>query len=356
MPPPGAVLVIGDSHASFATGLHGLAPLFPAPAPAALHGLRAARLGPFLAHSLTTPRHPVRRLIRAAARSAAPHDPILLCFGEIDCRCHLVPIAQRSRRTIERVAADTALAYARSAAALLPKRPLAFLAATPTPAAPVPNPDFPTRGTLPQRRRATRAFNRALRRAAAGLGAAFIDLGPDVADARGNHRPRFFQDEIHLGPGALPLLAERLIALRWTADPAALRAAARALARIPAPPNSAAPTTTAEPDVDALLDRAALECRAKGARRIALIGAGRHTRRIGLTPFTRRGLRVVALLDDAPQRRRLLGLPVRSLESPGANFDAVVVSSDAHEDALAARARRSLPSSVHIVRIYRWAA
>lgn len=215
----GVVHVIGDSHASFATGLHGLAPLFPARAPAAVPGLRAARLGPFLAHSLTAPRHPVRRLIRAALRDAAPRDPVLLCFGEIDCRCHLVPVAQRSRRAIERIAAETARAYARSAPTLLPGRPLAFLAATPTPSNPVPNPDFPTRGTLPQRRRATRAFNRALRRAAAEL-----------------------------------------------------------------------------------------------------------------------------------------GLPVRPLDNPGDDFDAAVVSSDAHEDALALRARRTLPGRVPVVRIYRWAA
>jgi len=88
----------------------------------------------------------------------------------------------------------------------------------------------------------------------------------------------------------------------------------------------------------ALIDRAALECAALGCTRIALFGAGSHTRSIGTAPFERRGLDVVAILDDQPAVVELFGLPVITPQDASSlDIDAVVVSSDAHEPALLER-------------------
>jgi hypothetical protein len=113
------------------------------------------------------------------------------------------------------------------------------------------------------------------------------------------------------------------------------------------------PSALPEPVRLALVERAALKCVVAGYRRIALFGAGRHTRRVGLEPWTRKGLEVVAILDENPAQRVLLGRPVLRPSDVDDGIDAVVLSSDGHERELAAAARRA-PGLAHtpIVRLY----
>jgi hypothetical protein len=74
---------------------------------------------------------------------------------------------------------------------------------------------------------------------------------------------------------------------------------------------------------------------------------------MGLGPFERAGVRVVKILDDAPKGEKLLGVPLVQTASAGADFDAVVISSDLHEDAMADLARAVFePRGVPVVRIY----
>jgi hypothetical protein len=114
-------------------------------------------------------------------------------------------------------------------------------------------------------------------------------------------------------------------------------------------PSSALDAPTARNRVDA----AAADCARRGRRRIALFGAGRHTRRLGLAPWESHGIRVVAILDDQPPCPELLGVPVRRPHELDEPVDAVVVSSDACEDALAGRARQTLGArGVPVVTIY----
>lgn len=362
------ILAIGDSHASLFSGQPGLSEIGPRPRAGALPGIRSARLGPYLAHSVAQPRHAVRRLLHESLRAARSGDALLLVFGEIDCRCHVVPRAALSRRTIERTAAETAARYVRAARTLAgTDRTLGFWGVPPPCVEAAFNPEFPTRGTFAQRLRAARAFNRALSREAKIVGAAVFDVFDEVATARGRPRARFFLDEVHLGPASLPPAVERLIEAGWVRDPAPLRSAAAAVARIlprPVsrpidPPGPRRPSHLGTPEAltRALVDRAALECVSLGARRIALFGAGRHTRRIGTAPYLARGLKVAAILDDAPPCERLFGAPVLRPDSPAWRADAVVISSDSSEEKLAQRARRfAARRGVPVVRIYGGAA
>jgi hypothetical protein len=90
----------------------------------------------------------------------------------------------------------------------------------------------------------------------------------------------------------------------------------------------------------------------RGASTIAIMGAGQHTRRIGLEGFQRHGLSVAAILDDNPREQSLLGVPVL-MTSRAPRVDAIVISSDAHEDALTNRIQQEpVLRGVAIVRIY----
>lgn len=92
-------------------------------------------------------------------------------------------------------------------------------------------------------------------------------------------------------------------------------------------------------------------CAARGYRRIALYGAGRHTAPITREPWLSRGVLVVAILDDAPKVDAINAVRVCTPSHLRERVDAIVVSSDAHEDAIARRAAESLPG-VPVVRIY----
>lgn len=102
-----------------------------------------------------------------------------------------------------------------------------------------------------------------------------------------------------------------------------------------------------------LIDAVALRCAAAGRRRIALYGAGRHTAAFVRQPWSWRGLTVVAILDDRPAVASMSGVPVVRPSELAEPVDAVVVSSDAFEGAIAAAAEATfLPRGIPVYRLY----
>jgi ubiquinone/menaquinone biosynthesis C-methylase UbiE len=102
-----------------------------------------------------------------------------------------------------------------------------------------------------------------------------------------------------------------------------------------------------------LIQSVAARCDAAGWRRIALYGAGRHTAPIVRQPWRWHDVSVACVLDDAPKATHLGGVPILRPADAPTDLDAVVVSSDAHEDAIYARARAVFgPRGVPVLRIY----
>lgn len=103
----------------------------------------------------------------------------------------------------------------------------------------------------------------------------------------------------------------------------------------------------------ALVAAAAMRCAESGWNRIAIYGAGRHTATITRQPWAWHGVRVVAILDDAPKTEAIDGVPVVRPDELRGPIDAVVVSSDAFEAAIYERASaRFGPLGVPVLRIY----
>lgn len=104
-----------------------------------------------------------------------------------------------------------------------------------------------------------------------------------------------------------------------------------------------------------LVELTAQVCAARGLRRIALYGAGRHTESILPGPWPAAGVQVVAVLDDhAPANRAsIAGVPIVRPEALPVPVDAVVVSSDRFEEAIAARAAAFFaPRGVPVLKLY----
>jgi predicted SAM-dependent methyltransferase len=129
----------------------------------------------------------------------------------------------------------------------------------------------------------------------------------------------------------------------------------------PTPLQTPAPVRPAQageapPDPAAGLKRRLVEltadlCAARGYRRIALYGAGQHTAPIVREPWLARGVLVVAILDDAPRVESISGVRVCTPSHLRERVDAIVVSSDAHEQVIASRAAAAFPSTP-VLRIY----
>lgn len=105
------------------------------------------------------------------------------------------------------------------------------------------------------------------------------------------------------------------------------------------PPQSISIPQTSPPETDNYICpagrrvlHAVNQLRRNGASRIALYGAGRHTRRLG--PILKRESPIVAILDDHANTLNdsIFGLPVlHPRDRHGAGIDAVIISSDEHE-------------------------
>lgn len=104
-----------------------------------------------------------------------------------------------------------------------------------------------------------------------------------------------------------------------------------------------------------LLDRTAAWLAARGCTRIALFGAGRHTRPLVRQPWLTHGIRVVAIIDDRPPAPVLAGIPLLTPQSvtKSLRIDAILISSECYEAPMYERALATLGHlGVPILRLY----
>ena len=104
-----------------------------------------------------------------------------------------------------------------------------------------------------------------------------------------------------------------------------------------------------------LLDRTAALLAAQGVSRIALFGAGRHTRPLVRQPWLTHGLRVAAIIDDRPSTPALAGIPVLTPQQITRELDlhAIIISSECYEAPMYERAKATLSHlNIPILRLY----
>lgn len=99
----------------------------------------------------------------------------------------------------------------------------------------------------------------------------------------------------------------------------------------------------------AMIERTLRDAARRGLRRIGVFPAGRHTARMTADMFTDCGVHLVAVLDDARQGR-MLDLDIKPTRE-AQNLDAVLISSDGAERALANQAR-GWAGTAEILRVY----
>ncbi len=209
---PETVLVaVGDSHAKFWSGRDAVFE------PDRLPGILTRHVGPALAWTLIEPRSKTRggaatRAVLRDLRAQRFGGWVLLCFGEIDLRAHVLKEAGDLAANLAALAARY-LAFVREAQRIHPRIALWGPGAS-QPEGSADNPQFPAVGSEAERNAATRLFTQILTEAAREPGVPVLSLFPLLVDEHGRSRREFLYDGCHLSqrlmPAAQHLLTEIL--------------------------------------------------------------------------------------------------------------------------------------------------
>ncbi|HTJ78604.1 MAG TPA: hypothetical protein VL357_06370 [Rariglobus sp.] len=217
------VYCIGDSHVCFFSGRNVIHRDWPNESDDQLPWFKTYRLGSALAYNL--PRHGTKtrgreRLFEVLDTKVPPGARVLLSFGEIDCRAHLIKQAQLKGVSIETVVElclDEYFKVVREVVArgfqvivynVVPSRQSTVGGGALKDADP-----FVTTGTWRERNRAARLFNESARRRCADCGGRFLENFSHLIDERGKTIQWYFWDSIHLSQRAMPATLEAFRAL-----------------------------------------------------------------------------------------------------------------------------------------------
>jgi len=207
------LVCVGDSHASFFSGVDKIQPVFPEQSHDRIHGLESVRLGAVLAYSLHregTQEQGREKLFAKLKSLDCNENAILFCFGEIDCRYHLLKQAETRSIPVISVVEDCIEKYFR---VIMEIKAMGFQVvvwnAIPTTHDNF-NVEYPNYGTHEQRNDCTRLFNQILQKYCEKAGIVFIDIFDKLVDKSNRTKGYFLFDRVHLGQLAMPYFIEKI--------------------------------------------------------------------------------------------------------------------------------------------------
>ena len=208
------VCVIGDSHSWAFAGVSSHPKFFEYGEPVVSRNrvFQVNHMGPWLAWALGEEARAQEVIdtiqcridCRLEGSDVSSFEYIVLSFGEIDCRCHVVPrIAEKSNclSSLDELSVGESILgrYTQFAAKLRGRFDIpVILHSAPLPTGgPIYNPEFPARGSFKDRFVIGRAFNDLMKLYCKRLGLGFIDITKDLLKG---HRTRvsLYADNIHL--------------------------------------------------------------------------------------------------------------------------------------------------------------
>lgn len=215
------IYCLGDSHVCLFSGQDAIQPGWPTRSEDLLPFFVTCHLGGVLAFNLprTGTTSQGRENLFAALQETVPAgSTVLLSFGEIDCRAHVLKQAANRSVPLETVVAECLENYfqvVREVQAL--GFPVIVYNAVPS-AIPrarkaTNDDDYIAIGSLPERNAAIREFNAGAKRRCAECGAKFLETAPAFVTAEGKAVSWYFFDAIHLSQRALPETLRALAAL-----------------------------------------------------------------------------------------------------------------------------------------------
>lgn len=205
------IICVGDSHAAFFSGAHCFQFLWPEPSPQLWPHVSGFYIASALAYSLnkrgSTEQGLEKLEIFLRGKTLVKGSTLMLSFGEIDLRNHVIAQAREQNRPAEAVVADCVSAY-RHAVELALAAGFRTMIWAPPPSRPDEGPYphmFPTVGTEVERNAATRSMIDALRATMIPLGVPVISIFDEIVGPDLRSDGRYFMDSCHLNTAATPL-------------------------------------------------------------------------------------------------------------------------------------------------------
>ncbi|MDQ7025246.1 MAG: SGNH/GDSL hydrolase family protein [Anaerolineae bacterium] len=172
------------------------------------------RLGPVLAYNLCqsgTSTLGREKLFEVLEQVVPLGSRVLLVFGEIDCRAHLIRQSQQQNKPIEAIVKHCVDRYFSVA---LEIRDLGYQVmiwnAPPTTMTDISSEVFPTVGSPQERNHVTRLFNQVLDKHCIANDIPFISIFDQIVDEDNQTDMSYLMDIVHLSQRAMPLAIEEL--------------------------------------------------------------------------------------------------------------------------------------------------
>ena len=203
------IYVIGDSHASLYSGKDRIIPKWPEEpfVRGLLPFFQPIRLGPVLAYNLCEHGKPSlgRERLFLALACIPPSSRVLLCFGEIDCRAHILRHAERRKRPIGQVIEECIARYF-GVVLEVQRKGFEVGVSSVAPSAPdgvASNPEYPHYGGSDERNAVTEQFNCLLEAQCADNAIFFLNVTRHLLDGNGRPLQEYFLDGVHLSQRSL---------------------------------------------------------------------------------------------------------------------------------------------------------
>ncbi len=202
---------IGDSHVNFFSGVDHMQNSWPSPSWSENPTFRTYRLGPVLAYNLvaknskTKGREKLFKVISILPKNSR----VLLSFGEIDCRAHLLKQAQTQRKHINQLIVECVTRYLSVALEVkaMGHQVIIWNVVPPSLEA-VNSTEYPSFGSREERAKVTELFNDALAKFCDDHDLLFACIYDKLIKPNGVPNQKFFRDQIHLSKIALPLVKD----------------------------------------------------------------------------------------------------------------------------------------------------
>lgn len=199
---------LGDSHAAFFSGNNIMQPCWPERSKDRLPFFRSYRLGPSLAYNLivSSTTSCGRETLHEVLRTIDKSSSVMLVYGEIDCRAHLITQSRTQRRPIETVVENCIRRYAE---AIHEVQELGFQVLVwgviPSAIEGHVDAELPVAGTCQERNHVTGMFNDLLAQACKPIGVPVISIVNQLIRPDGTTNPTYYEDWNHLNQTAMPI-------------------------------------------------------------------------------------------------------------------------------------------------------
>lgn len=208
---PKVIHCIGDSHSSFFSGYDIIQPAYPRRSKNKYSFFQSHRLGSVLAYSLnkTNTKEKGREKLFELLKTIPSGSNILLVFGEIDCRCHLLFQAEKQKKDLSYVVQQCVSNYLEVVDELRSMNYNVALWAV-IPSMESNNNEYPTYGSVIDRNICTKLFNQILFIEARNRNIDLISINRFLMKSDFTGKKKYYFDGIHLGQIAMPLAIREL--------------------------------------------------------------------------------------------------------------------------------------------------